>query len=96
MKPKDFETFWDMGKEMGDDVKGYTKLLITEMEKAKIPQPMIETAIQLFSEVDALIEWLSDEKLGKDAFEIWHKRRYLNHIHQNGKIYVPETEVNDC
>jgi len=96
MKPKDFETFWDMGKEMGDDVKGYTKLLIKEMEKAKIPQPMIETTIQLFSEVDALIEWLSDEKLEKDAFVRWHKRRYLNHIHQNGKIYVPETEADDC
>jgi len=96
MNEKEFDKKWKEAKEFGDDVKGYTKQLIDLMEKENLSEEWKGLFINLFSEVDALIEWLSDEKLEKDTFEAWHKRKYLNHIHQNGKIYVPETEVDDC
>jgi len=98
MDEEEFNKKWKDAKQYGDDLKGYTKQLVDLMENGKIPENLIELIINLFSEVEGLIQWLSDAKLEEDAFLIWHKEQYLKHRHIDGEIFVPEQKprTKDC
>ena len=93
-KKLNFEKVWKDAKELGMDLEGFAEELVEAMKKEGISEQLQIRIVEVFAEIDALIDFVCETKLGIDPFKKWHRNKFLKHAHNGDKILVPETEPN--
>ena len=71
---KSFKQMWDLAKNLGTDTEERIKILYDEMVLAKIPEPVIESFIELFYEINALQKYVDENKADINDLETLEKR----------------------